>query len=139
MNYGFFGFRFQHRWGGIQGWAYHAGIGLSGISAGMKYFIYKGLYVDLQFGSMLVAKIHPTNTDTTFHGDINFSNTSVAYGFTAMIGGDWFFYRYVGLNAGMGVSYNITNPGYTPAVFAFDFGFFFKFPDKRKKKVVSLD
>jgi len=28
-SHGYFGLRFQHRWGGIQGWGYHAGIGIS--------------------------------------------------------------------------------------------------------------
>jgi hypothetical protein len=140
-SYSCFGLRFQHRWGGLQGWAYHAGVGISDIicfSAGMKYFFYKGWYLDLQFGAMPVAKVNPTTVDTTFHGDINFSNLfqKTAYGIIVMIGGDWFFYRYVGLNVGMGGAFNVTKPGYSPAVFAIDLGFFCKIPDKKKKKVV---
>ena len=152
-SYGFLGLRFQHRWGRIQGWAYHAGVGLSpfgapehpatiNFSVGMKYFFYKGLYWDLQFGTIPVAKINPNKIDTTFHSkDLNIGNLfdRTAYGITAMIGGDWFFYKYVGLNIGMGVAFNMTKPGYSPAVFAVDLGFFFKIPDKRKKKGVSKD
>jgi hypothetical protein len=147
VNYGFFGFRFQHRWGKIQGWAYHAAVGLSpygtpehpatiDFSVGMKYFFYKGWYLDLGFGSIPVKDLTPSVKDTSLHSaDLNLQDISVrtAYGIICTIGGDWFFNRYVGVNADMGAAFNLTRPGYSPVMFAINIGFFFKILDKRKK------
>jgi len=140
--------RFQHRWGKIQGLAYHAGVGISpygtpehqatiNFSAGMKYYFYKGWYLDLQFGTIPVQNLNPPVKDTSLHTtDLNLNDISIrtAYGIIGMIGGDWFFNRYVGINAAMGAAVNLTKPGYDPVVFAVDFGFFFKILDKRRRK-----
>jgi len=145
-SYGFIGLRFQHRWGGLQGWAYHVGVGLSpygtpehqttfNFSAGMKYFFYKGWYLDLQFGTFPTGRPKPTTSDTLHSTDINFQEFDVrtAYGISFLLGGDWYINRFVGFNAAMGAAYNLTKPGYKRTEVAVDFGFFVRILDNRKK------
>jgi hypothetical protein len=141
-SHGYFGLRFQHRWGGIQGWGYHAGIGISpfgtsehpatiNFSAGVKYFFYKGWFIDLQFGTFPADKMITTKTDTNKYYNYH-DSVRTAYGPSLMIGGDWFFNRYFGLTADMGFSVNVTRPDFNPVQFALDFGFIFRLPERKR-------
>jgi len=144
QSHGFLGLRFQHRWGGLQGWGYHFGIGVSpygtaehpatlSFSAGGKFFFFKGCFVDLQFGTFPIDKMVKVQADT---GKRYYYNDSIrtAYGPSLMVGGDWLFNRYFGLTGGMGVSLNVSRPDFNAFQFAVDFGLIFRIPGRKESK-----
>jgi hypothetical protein len=143
QSHGFFGMQFQCRWGSLQGWGYHGGIGVSpfgtpehpatlNFSVGWKYYFYKGWFLGLQFGSFPVKKleeVRPTDTSHMVHYNYNINeNIRTAYGLTIMTGGDWMINRYFGFNGDLGVSINVTRPDYTGSAVAVDFGVIFRIP-----------
>ncbi len=148
QSHGFLGVRFQHRWGGLQGWGYHAGIGISpfgtsehpvtlNFSAGGKFFFYKGWFLGVQFGTFAIQKMKEyTPVDTSkihnyhnnYHDDIR-----TACGPSIMVGGDWLFSRYFGITGDLGVSFNVSRPGFEATMVAVDLGFIYRFPGKKKQ------
>ncbi len=123
-SYGGMGLRFQQRFGKIQGYGYHVGMGVMtggegyrsfwGYSFGFKFFPYKSYYVNAQYGSIGIV----------YQEDIlgNIVNQEALYGPSALIGADWFFSQYFGMNVGIGASFNITHPDVQAVIFTYDFG-----------------
>jgi len=117
-SYGGSGLRVQWRMGGKQGFGIHAGAGYFPnapilASAGVKFFPYKDLYINTQFGL--------TRYDSY--------ESHILYGPSFLVGGDWTWGSKVGygFNAGLGITYNI-NVVYFPVItLALDFGFIIRF------------
>lgn len=143
-DYGFLGFRLQGRIGKLQGIGYHAGIGVfPGIaleqparicySAGVKFFVYKAWYVGLQFGRVMIPATYKEKVDTSYYYNDLETRGGPVMGMSLMAGGDWFVNKYLGMNASMGVSFNLTDPTIASATFAIGFGLIYKFGERRKK------
>ncbi len=127
QSYGGIGLRFQGRIGRTLGFGYHCGLGmlppsgghsasLSSIiffSVGAKFFYYRALYLDVQYGS--VGRYQTG------------SESKVFFGPSFLIGGDWFFGDKFGLNVAAGVAMNATLKHEQLAAPTFDIGFLFKF------------
>jgi hypothetical protein len=152
-SYGGLGIRAQSRFGGILGFGLHAGVGyfpaattetngnatkLEGsvlYSIGAKFFMYKSLYLDAQYGAFGSADREEFVTSTYYSGSYHYSYYSIEekkgllYGPTIMFGGDFIFGKHFGFNAGLGASFNMNNDfkdDYKTMV-ALDLGFVFKF------------
>lgn len=124
-SYGGFGIRVQGRFGGKVGMGVHGGVGywpfldLENIeynsnilfSIGLKFFMYKSLYINTQIGGFGV----PAFKD-------------VAYGLAILTGGDWMIGRHIGMNGALGIIVNNnwedSSDNYLPAI---DLGFIYKF------------
>lgn len=130
QSYGGFGVRFQRRWGGKIGCGFHAGGGYfpsseeSGgpaffYSTGMKFFWYKAWYLNLQYGPTATYRKYNFNTYTYEKGKL--------YGPSILIGGDWFFNKYIGLNGALGYATNLTDSDFEASFITLDFGFIVKF------------
>ena len=131
QSYGGLGVRYQRRWGNKVGLGVHAGGGYmpspesSGgptyfFSGGFKFFWYKGWYFDFQYGPTSTFKRN--NYQTSWKDE-----RGKTFGPSILIGGDWFFNKYVGLNGGLGVATNITESDYPTSFPTLDFGFIVKF------------
>ncbi len=126
QSYGGIGIRLQGRIGKIIGFGYHAGVGyfpeINGLkpaiwySGGCKFFWYKAWYLDFQFGSVAQYKVYD-------HG----YKYGTAYGPSVLIGGDWFFNKYVGMNGAIGGAFNVTQKKVETAFVTLDIGFVVKF------------
>jgi len=126
QSYGGIGLRLQGRIGKILGFGYHAGVGyfpsINGLdpaiwgSIGCKFFWYKAWYLNAQFGSVAQYEVYD-------HG----YKKGTAYGPSILIGGDWFFNKYVGMNGALGGAFNVTQPKVETAFITLDFGFIVKF------------
>ncbi|MBU2652089.1 MAG: hypothetical protein KKA81_14260 [Bacteroidetes bacterium] len=124
MSYGIIGVRFQQRFGKNVGFGYHAGLGyLPGgptanlsFSIGAKFFPWRSLYVDLQFG--IIGWEYQNDTKE----DVN------QLGISMLTGGDWLFGNSsrFGINFGIGFSYHFTSKDYTVTP-AGDLGFIIRF------------
>ncbi len=120
-SYGGFGVRAQWRMGGIQGFGIHAGVGYFPdapilASFGLKFFPYKDLYINTQFG-------------LTGYESFYYSQKRLLYGTSFLIGSDWTWGGKIGygFNAGFGITYNI-NTRYSKAIkMALDLGFLIRF------------
>jgi len=138
-SYGGLGFRFQHRFGGKVGLAYHLGIGLSPIFAGQeipwfhpndkienyyttfalgtKFFFYKWFYLDV---------------------NINFASQNKSLSFyraSYLLGADWFFSPHFGINAAFGKMDNLEDSLFkNSGKLAFDFALVYKFNFKKRKR-----
>jgi hypothetical protein len=125
-SYGGLGVRAQVRFGGVVGLGFHAGVGYfpsfslseSGdadmkggvlFSGGVKFFIFKPLYIDGQFGTFAYASRRYTYYDYYSGYSYYFSEekSGYLYGPSGMIGGDFIFGGHFGFNAAAGVSYNL--------------------------------
>ena len=135
-SYGGIGLRAQGRFGGKTGFGIHGGVGYRPdagqifASAGIKFFPYKGFYINTQFGYTGYESYHELYSGSY----IAFNRT--LYGPSFLIGIDQVWGGRVGLgfNAGLGVSYNINtytdyNNSYTSSTFALalDLGFIVRF------------
>ena len=96
-SYGGLGIRAQWRTRGKQGWGIHAGAGFSYyapilVSTGVKYFPYKGFYINAQFGFT----------------DIGYRSIFPP-GVSLLVGSDWTWGSKIGygFNAGIGVTHNM--------------------------------
>jgi len=115
-SYGGAGMRVQLRRGGLMGYGAHLGVGYGSekmgfihetpfvCRGGVKFFPYKNLYVDLQYG----------NTAKIAYIDMNaglYNKFEMGYGPSFMLGGDWVWGRKTafGFNFGTGITYNIDN------------------------------
>jgi hypothetical protein len=123
-GYGGAGIRVQWRMGGNQRFGIHAGAGYFPnapilASAGVKFFLYKDLYINTQFGLTGWEEHH---YDTTYYND---SNSHLLYGPSFLIGGDWAWGSKVGFgfNIGFGITYRINAEYYTAINVALDLGF----------------
>jgi hypothetical protein len=136
-DYGFLGFRLQGRIGKLQGIGYHAGIGIFPIialeqparvcfSIGVKVFMYKAWYLGLQYGRVMIPATYKEGVDTLKYYDQETRGGPVM-GMSLMAGGDWFFNKYLGMNAAMGISFNLSDPTIASASFAIGFGLIYKF------------
>ncbi len=126
---GLIGVRFQQRFGEKMGLGYHGGIGYTpggdtlrgfvGFAVGVKFFIYKSYYINLQYGT----------AGLIYYEDVygNILNQEIMYGPAVMAGGDWFFSKYFGMNGALGVAFNVTHPDVQSVIFKVDFGLVVKF------------
>lgn len=122
-SYGGIGVQAQWIKGGINSYGVHAGVGLipdGGImaSAGIKYFPYKNLYIDTQFGI--------TDYEDEYYYDYD---GKALYGPSFMFGGNWTWGNKIGFgfNAGIGLSYNINAEYKDYFTGAIDMGFIVRF------------
>lgn len=123
-SYGGTGLRAQWRMGENQGLGFHAGVGYFSnapilVSAGVKFFPYKDLYINAQFGS--------TGYEYTHYDDEY--RSYVLYGPSLLIGGDWTWGGKVGygFNAGLGFTYNMNVQYFAAITLALDAGFIIRF------------
>jgi|GEM_PF-3981099 len=127
---GFLGLRFQQRFGNVVGFGYHLGIGLSGWrledyggSAGLKFFLYKGLFIDCSAAYMRFTK-------TTYVNNIKVSEEKYWDVVTGMmVGYDWLFGKNFGFNLDGGwliAMSDIQRPIIRSMIPFFDIGFIVK-------------
>jgi hypothetical protein len=120
-SYSVFGVKAQARFGGNTGFGIHSGIGvffsdddpnsavhLAG-NVGIKFFPYKGLYLDLNFGpTSTVRHVVPEDSHLYYH-------TKALYGPSFLVGLDQVWGRQSGLgfgfNIALGIGYNINSSG----------------------------
>lgn len=124
ISYGGLGFIVQRRVGGIQGVGAHIGLGFYPYapflaSAGVKYFPYKDLYVDVQFGLTGVE-------------DPESISRNILYGPSLLAGSDWTWGKETGIgaNLALGLTYSINLENrklYSPFTLAFDIGIIVRF------------
>jgi len=111
-SYGWIGIRYQGRYGKELGFGWHAGAGVFPAmrnidnthffySGGLKFFYFRGLYVDVQYGSFAAV------SETDYNGWDYTTRDIVLYGPSFTTGLDWFFNRYIGINAAIGCSYDV--------------------------------
>jgi len=115
-SYGGVGVNFEHRFGTL---AVTLGVGYfpapanyahgaALYSAGIKLFVpNSSLYLNLQFGSFGIVATElniPSYDYTSFY---SYSTQKVLYGPSALFGNTFWFGHYIGLNGGLGVSYNL--------------------------------
>lgn len=133
-SYGGYGLRAQWRFGHVQGYGIHAGVGYYPkapvlASAGVKFFPYKNLYIDAQFGTTLMERTIITGhwdsyvvgyiSIPTFVIDSSYNASYIGYGPSILVGGDWTWGKKIayGINFGLGASYVIN--GKSSAVVSF--------------------
>ncbi len=132
-SYGGSGLRAQWRFGGIQGFGFHIGGGYLPdadvflAAAGIKYFPYKNLYINAQFGLIGNEEYYESYSD----GYNYYSNydENLLYGPSVLLGGDWNWGGRVGFgfNAGLGASYALNTEYYDEIMLAIDLGFVIRF------------
>jgi hypothetical protein len=126
-SYGGIGLKAQARFGGKTGLGIHAGAGYLPeadkilASAGLKFFPYKGLYINTQFG--LIAY------ESTYYYDSRYGVSSEGqylWGPSFLIGLDQVWGRKVGFgfNTGLGISLSLDH---LEPMLAFDLGFLIRF------------
>ena len=127
-SYGGIGVRVQGRFGGNQGFGVHGGVGyFPGApvlgAAGLKFFPYKDIYINAQFGFSGVESGYYYWDD--YYNDYY---SRVLFGPALMTGVDMTWGRKVGFgfNAGIGASYFI-NARYQEIWLATDLGFIIRF------------
>ncbi|OMP29952.1 hypothetical protein [Mangrovimonas sp. DI 80] len=120
-SYGGSGVRAQFRTGGIVGFGAHIGAGYFPeapvlASAGLKFFYYKGLYLNTQFGLV--------GWKDDYYDYYSSSNKELTYGPSALLGADFAWGKKVGFgfNVGAGTTYVINGYG-TEFDVALDLGF----------------
>jgi hypothetical protein len=134
-SYGGIGLRAQARFGGSVGFGIHAGAGwYPGIeyescfafAGGVKFFPYKGIYINAQFGVLGKQLAFSYVYDPYYGYSYDYYN-QVMYGPSILTGVDWIFGSHFGFNAAGGISI-ITN-GYMSGEIlpALDLGFVYKF------------
>ncbi|MBU2650773.1 MAG: hypothetical protein KKA81_07550, partial [Bacteroidetes bacterium] len=111
------------------GFGYHAGLGIItggegfrsfwGYSAGFKFFPYKSQFIDIQYGTIGILY------QEDYLGNI--INQEVLIGPSALLGGDWFFSQYFGMNGSVGASFNVSHPGVQSVFLVIEMGLMVKF------------
>lgn len=127
-SYGLPGIRFQFNTVKEDKFGFHAGIGAFPnidfiVSAGVKYYKFKDVYLNMQFGTL------GYNQRTIIGTSSMYDNIESLYGPSFLIGGDWTWDVHrsfgLGINAGVGLSYEMnTRKEFVPAI---DLGVIFKF------------
>lgn len=124
-SYGGIGIRLQGRFGDVIGGGVHAGVGYfpafsfaegsSGsfkgavlVSAGAKFFMYKALYLNLQYGTFGYAEKSEFFYQYSYYNSYyyNYKKSGLLYGPSLLIGADMIFGKHFGFNAAGGVSHN---------------------------------
>jgi hypothetical protein len=130
-SYGGFGLRLQGRFGRLLGFGIHGGIGYfpfngGGVlaSGGLKFFFYKGMYINAQYG-LVGVETHQNYSNYNGHSSYSYSKYTLQ-GLSFLFGGDWIFGRHVGLNAALGYS-KVFNSLLMGSTIALDFGLIIKF------------
>ncbi len=127
-SYGGIGIRVQRRIGDNNGFGVHAGVGYLPTapilaSFGVKYFPYRDLYINTQFGLVGCYK-------NGMYFDQKY-NCNLFYGPSLLTGGDWNWGDKTGfgVNVGIGLTYilNYSEQLDYPLVLAFDLGFIIRF------------
>lgn len=144
-SYGGLGLRLQGRVGGVVGIGFHGGVGFfpakaSGFdknyvfyNGGLKFFFYKGLYLDGQFGIWGVENYTEIIEEYENGYLVDFYyyyEEKPVYGPSVLVGGDWIWGGKVGfgLNAAAGISINVQNEtNFERVRAALDLGFIIKF------------
>jgi len=127
-SYGWIGIRYQGRIGKEQGFGWHAGGGVFPAildidhtyflyGGGFKFYYFRGLYIDLQYGRFMVAR-----DDIYYEYLYPYTNyyeprEVVLHGPSFTAGGDWFFNKYIGINAAFGISYDVQQVRSGPPVY----------------------
>lgn len=127
-SYGGLGIRGQWRIGGKQGFGIHYGAGYLPeapilATVGLKFFPYKGFYLNAQFGlTGYEEKFEYTYNGTKYE-------SRLLYGPSFLIGGDFNWGRVVGygFNVGLGLTYNINAENFSNVTLAADLGFIIRF------------
>jgi len=127
-SYGWMGLRYQGRIGKEQGFGWHLGggifpnLGMFSIdhtyflaSGGLKFFFFRGMYIDLQYGSFLVIEDNRYYEYSNYH--YYEPKDVILHGPSLTFGGDWFFNKYIGINAGVGFSYDVQQVRSGPHIF----------------------
>ena len=121
-SYGGVGLRAQGRFGKIQGFGVHAGLGYNPswgggacFGLGAKFFYYRWLYINAQAG--IVS--HDIYYD---YWDDYYNYSDPVFGISILTGGDFIFGKHAGFNVAFGPT--ITDGGIRAG---FDLGFVFKF------------
>ncbi|MGZ2369690.1 hypothetical protein ACXR6G_07870 [Ancylomarina sp. YFZ004] len=132
-SYGGLGIRTQWRFGGDQGFGFHAGVGYLPdydimASVGLKFFPYKNFYINSQFGIFGYEESYEFSYNSYgYYNDYGYEYEAL-YGPSLMVGGDWTWGDKVGygFNAAIGVSYNVS--GFSDELWpAIDMGFLVRF------------
>jgi hypothetical protein len=126
-SYGGLGIRSQARFGSIIGFGIHAGLGylpsgdIAMVSGGLKFFAYKGLYINTQFGL--------TGYEESYSYYHHYQDENVVFGPSFLIGGDWVWGSKTayGFNAALGFSRNLNNTYMDDVTLAIDLGFVIRF------------
>lgn len=133
-SYGWIGIRYQGRVGKEQGFGWHLGGGVFPAignidntyflySGGLKFFFFRGMYIDLQYGTFLVARDNRYYSYSYTHEE----REVTLHGPSLTAGGEWFFNRYIGINAGIGMSYDVQEVRSGPHILpALEWGVIFK-------------
>lgn len=124
-SYGGLGLRIQWKRGRELGYGFHFGVGYFPeapmlASAGIKLFFEDHLYFDTQFG-FTGWEVYDSNRYSHF-GDGSYHQ--ILYGPSILVGGDWTWGKKagLGLNIGLGATYNINVVNQGPLTIAFDSG-----------------
>ncbi len=125
-SYGWIGIRYQGRIGKELGFGWHVGGGIFPamrnidhtyflVSGGLKFYYFRGLYIDLQYGTFLVARDNRyyDYSSPQYYG----TREVVLHGPSLTTGGDWFFNKYIGINAAIGFSYDVQQVRSGPHIF----------------------
>lgn len=134
-SYGGSGLRAQWRFGGVQGFGFHVGGGYLPeadvflASAGIKFFPYKNLYINAQFG--LLGNEEYYEYYNNGYDSYSYYEENLLYGPSVLLGGDWSWGGRVGFgfNAGLGASYalNVESDYFDEIMLAIDLGFVVRF------------
>ena len=122
---GTIGLRLQQRFGGKIGFGYHVGVGywlvdkeynLSTIAyaLGVKFFWFKGLYLNIQY-----------DINSGYYFENTGQNLRIWDGVSYLVGGDWFFTKYCGMNFAIGIDHILNSEEENWR--QLDFGLIFKF------------
>jgi len=134
-SYGGTGLRIQWRFGGIQGFGFHLGGGYLPDSevflaaAGIKYFPYKNLYINAQFGLIGNEEYYESYYNGYTNNYSDYYEENLLYGPSVLLGGDWNWGGKVGFgfNAGAGASYALNTEYFDEFMLALDVGFVIRF------------
>jgi hypothetical protein len=137
VSYGGLGIRMQARSGGEVGFGFHWGTGYAPAyrymgmgtevgtfmaSAGFKLFVYKGIYLDTQFGILGRDYI-----SEYYEGYFIDEYDEILYGPSCLVGVDWIFGKHLGFNLAGGVSSPVNGLSSGEIFPAADLGFLIKF------------
>lgn len=137
-SYGWIGIRYQGRIGMEQGFGWHAGGGIFPAignidhtyflaTGGFKFFFFRGMYIDLQYGAFLVSRADYYYDYSYYPYPYYEPKEVVLHGPSFTTGGDWFFNKHIGINGAIGFSYDVRQVRSGPHIFpAIEWGVIFK-------------